>query len=51
VRYGLLLAKTGRDAEAKAWLTEVVRQLRRAPGHVQRAQAEWLAKAEQLLRA
>jgi hypothetical protein len=50
VRYGLLLAKTGRDSEAKAWLTEVVRQLRRAPSHVQRAQAEWLAKAEQILR-
>lgn len=51
VRYGLLLIRAGREAEAKSWLAEVVRQLRRAPRHVQETQAEWLAKAEQVLRA
>ena len=31
VRYGVLLAKMGRQGEAKAWLSEVLRQLRRSP--------------------
>ena len=51
VRYGLLLERLGRDAEAKAWLTEVVRQFRRSPAHVQKAQAEWIARAEKIVRA
>jgi len=51
VRYGLLLQKLGREAEARAWLAEVVRQLRRSPAHVQKAQAEWLAQAEKVVRA
>jgi hypothetical protein len=51
VRYGMLLAKTGRQAESKAWLGEVLRQLKRAPSHVQKAQAEWIAIAEKLVRA
>ena len=50
VRYGLLLAKVGREAEAKAWLTEVLRQLRHSPAHVRRAQAEWIARAEKIVR-
>jgi hypothetical protein len=51
VRYGLLLERLGREAEAKAWLTEVVRQFRRSPAHVQKAQAEWIARAEKVVRA
>ena len=51
VRYGLLLERLGRDAEARAWLTEVVRQFRRSPAHVQKAQAEWIARAEKVVRA
>jgi hypothetical protein len=50
VRYGLLLARTGREIEAKAWLTDVLKQLRRSPAHVRKAQAEWIARAEQVLR-
>jgi hypothetical protein len=51
VRYGLLLARTGREAEARAWLVEVIRQLRRSPAHVQKAQAEWIARAEKIVGA
>jgi len=51
VRYGMLLAKMGRQGEAKAWLTEVLRQLRRSPAHVRKAQAEWIAIAEKIVRA
>ena len=43
VRYGLLLAKLGRQGEAKACLGEVLTQLRRSPAHVRKAQAEWIA--------
>ncbi len=50
VRYGLLLDKTGRQAEAKVVLTEVLAQLKRAPKYVRRAQAEWIALAEKALR-
>jgi len=51
VRYGLLLARLGREGEAKAWLTEVLTQLRRAPAHVRKAQAEWISLAEKVVRA
>jgi hypothetical protein len=51
VRYGALLARMGREAEAKAWLTDVLKQLRRSPAHVRKAQAEWIALAERTLRA
>jgi hypothetical protein len=51
VRYGVLLARLGREGEAKAWLTEVLTQLRRAPTHVRQAQAEWIALAEKVVRA
>ena len=51
VRYGMLLARLGRQGEAKAWLVEVLRQLRRSPAHVRKAQAEWIAIAEKIVRA
>lgn len=51
VRYGLLLTRVGREAEARVWLGEVLTQLRRAPTHVRKAQAEWIALAERALRA
>lgn len=50
VRYGVLLAKAGRHAEAKTVLSEVLAQLKRAPKYVRRAQAEWIALAESALR-
>jgi hypothetical protein len=50
VRYGLLLDKMGRQAEAKTVLTEVLAQLKRAPKYVRRAQAGWIALAEKTLR-
>jgi hypothetical protein len=50
VRYGLLLARLGREGEAKAWLTDVLTQLRRA-AHVRKAQAEWISLAEKVVRA
>jgi hypothetical protein len=46
VRYGLLLRKLGREAEARALLTELLAQMRRAPRYVRKAQAEWIAMAE-----
>ena len=39
------------EGEAKAWLTEVLTQLRRAPAHVRKAQAEWINLAEKVVRA
>jgi hypothetical protein len=50
VRYGLLLQKADRQAEARTVLTEVLSQLKRAPAYVKRAQAEWIALAEKTLR-
>ena len=50
MRYGLLLAKAGRHAEAKTVLAEVLAQLKRAPKYVRRAQAERIALAESALR-
>ena len=50
VRYGLLLDKAGRKAEAKTVLGEVLAQARRAPKYVRRAQAEWIALAEKTVR-
>jgi hypothetical protein len=51
VRYGLLLDKAGRQAEAKKLLTETLAGLKRAPKYVRRAQAEWIALAEKALRS
>ena len=48
VRYGVLLQKLGRDAEAV--LTEVLTHMRRAPRYVRRVQAEWIAMAEKAMR-
>jgi hypothetical protein len=50
VRYGLLLDKAGRRAEAKAVFTELLTGLKRAPKYVRRVQAEWIALAEKALR-
>ncbi len=50
VRYGLLLARQGRQAEAKTIFSEVLAQLKRAPKYVRRAQSEWIALAEKALR-
>lgn len=51
VRYGLLLGKAGRAAEAQNVLTEVLAQLKRAPKYVRRAQAEWIALAQKAVRS
>jgi hypothetical protein len=51
VRYGLLLDKTGRQAEAKDVLADVLARLKRAPNYVRRAQAEWISLAEKALRS
>ena len=50
VRYGLLLDKAGRRAEAKVVFTELLTGLKRAPKYVRRVQAEWIALAEKALR-
>jgi hypothetical protein len=50
VRYGLLLDKAGRHAEAKTVLTDVLTQAKHAPHYVRRAQAEWIGLAERALR-
>jgi hypothetical protein len=49
-RYGLLLDKAGRRAEAKVVFTELLTGLKRAPNYVRRVQAEWIALAEKALR-
>lgn len=49
VRYGMLLKLVGRLAEAKVVFTELLIQMKRAPRHVRKAQAEWIAIAEKQL--
>ena len=49
VRYGLLLRMVGRTAEAKVVFNELLLQMRRAPAHARKLQAEWLAIAEKQL--
>ena len=49
VRYGLLLRMMGRTAEAKVVFNELLLQMRRAPAHVRKLHAEWLAIAEKQL--
>jgi hypothetical protein len=51
VRYGLLLSKLGRGAEAQSVFFEVLKQAKRAPKYVRKVQAEWIAIAERELRA
>ena len=46
VRYGLLLKEAGRSRDSQAVMAEVVKQFRRAPRYVRKAQAHWLALAE-----
>jgi hypothetical protein len=50
VRYGLLLDRLGRRAEAKAVLSDVLTHMKRAPKYVRKVQAEWIAAAEKALR-
>jgi len=51
VRWAMLLQRLGRSAEAKTICSAVLTQMRRAPGHVRKSQAEWIAIAERALRA
>lgn len=49
VRYGMLLKLVGRTAEARVVFNELLLQMKRAPKHAQKMQAEWLAIAEKQL--
>jgi hypothetical protein len=51
VRYAMLLDQLGRVNEAKVMFTELLIQMKRAPKHVRKMQAEWLAIAEKYLAA
>jgi len=51
VRHGLALRKLGREAEARAVLADVVRQMNRAPKFARKVQAQWISMAEAALRA
>ena len=51
VRYALLLDQLGRSTDAKLIFTELVIQMKRAPKHVRKMQASWLAIAEKYLAA
>ena len=50
VRRALLLKKLGRSRDADASLTSVLTEFAHAPKFVRKAQAEWIALAEQALR-
>jgi hypothetical protein len=50
VRYGLALRRLGREAEARAVLAEIVRQMSRAPKFARKVQAQWISLAETALR-
>lgn len=50
MRYGMLLGRLGREAEAKRVLTDVLTHMRRAPKYVRKVQAEWIGLAEKALR-
>ncbi len=51
VRLGLALRKLGREAEARTVLSDVIRQMSRAPKFARKTQAEWISMAEAALRA
>jgi hypothetical protein len=51
VRLGLALRRLGREAEARTVLTDVLRQMSRAPKFARKTQAEWISMAETALRA
>jgi hypothetical protein len=50
-RWGLMLARIGRAGEARALFADIVASMQRAPKHVRKVQAEWIATAEAELRA
>jgi len=50
VRHGLALRKLGCEAEARAVLADVIRQMSRAPKFARKAQAQWISMAEAALR-
>jgi hypothetical protein len=50
VRYGVLLDRLDRKAEAQHVLTDLLTHMRRAPKHVRKVQAEWIGMAERALR-
>jgi len=50
-RWGLLLGRLGRTEEAKVVYADIVATMERAPKHVRKVQAEWIATAEAELRA
>ena len=50
MRYGLLLERLGREAEARQVLTDLLTHMRRAPKYVRKVQAEWIGLAEKALR-
>jgi len=50
VRYGLLLGLLGHRTEAHSVFAEVLKQAKRAPKYVRKAQAEWIAIAQRELR-
>ncbi len=50
VRYGMLLDRLDRKAEARAVLDDLLTHMRRAPRHVRKVQAEWIGMAERALR-
>ena len=49
VRQAALLLASGRADQGRAVAQEVVQRLRRAPAHVRRSQAEWLASARKMV--
>lgn len=49
-RYGLLLDRLGRGAEAKRVFTDLLAHFRRAPAYVRKAQSEWLGLAAKAVR-
>jgi hypothetical protein len=51
VRYGLLLDRLGRQAEAKRVFNDLLTHMRRAPKYVRKVQAEWIGLAEKALRS
>jgi hypothetical protein len=50
-RWGLLLSRLGREAEARLVFADIVASMQRAPQYVRKVQAEWIATAEAELRA
>jgi hypothetical protein len=50
VRYGVLLDRLDRKAEARVVLTDLLTYMRRAPRHVRKVQAEWIGMAERAIR-